>query len=74
MDIKNVEFYTSPDGDVLVKELNRPVYVLSENEGWLHVLVPEGEIAPRISWRGTYGYVRADEVAQGRTLAELRWR
>lgn len=50
------------------------VHVLSENEGWLHVLVPEGEIAPRISWRGTYGYVRADEVTQGRTLAELRWR
>ena len=50
------------------------VHVLTENEGWLHVLVPEGEIAPRISWRGTYGYVRADEVTQGRTLAELRWR
>lgn len=50
------------------------VHVLCENEGWLHVLMPEGEIAPRVSWRGTYGYVRADEVTQGRTLAELRWR
>ena len=50
------------------------VHVISENEGWLHVLVPEEKIAPRVSWRGTYGYVRSDEVTQGATLAELRWR
>lgn len=31
MELKNIEFYTSPDGDVLVKEVNRPVYVLSES-------------------------------------------
>ena len=30
MELRNVEFYTSPDGDVLVKEIGRPVYVLTE--------------------------------------------
>ena len=70
-----VALHTSPGGaEKGTLSPGTMAHVLSESEGWLHVLVPEGEIAPRISWRGTYGYVRADEVTQGRTLAELRWR
>ena len=67
--------YQSPDG--AQKGILSPgttVHVLAENEGWLHVLVPKGEIEPRVSWEGVYGYVRADEVTQGATLAEVRWR
>ena len=67
--------YTSPGGTLKgTLSPGQTVYVLAESEGWLHVIVPEGEIASRVRWDGVYGYVRADAVTQGETLAELRWR
>ena len=72
---REIALYMSPGG--AQKGALSPgtvAYVLAENEGWLHVLVPQGDITPRVSWEGTYGYVKADGVTQGKTLAELRWK
>lgn len=66
----------SPEGETFARLLpGAKMYVLAENEGWLHVLVPkEGEIQATVDWDGIYGYVRTDEVVQGNTLAELAWK
>lgn len=66
----------APDGETFAELLpGATMYVIAENEGWLHVIVPrEGGAKAIVDWDGVYGYVRADEVVQGDTLAELKWK
>lgn len=66
----------APDGEAFAKLLpGATMYVIAENEGWLHVIVPrEGGAKAIVDWDGVYGYVRADEVVQGDTLTELKWK
>ena len=33
-EIANIEFYNTPEGDVMMKELGFPAVVLSENNRW----------------------------------------
>ena len=49
------------------------MHVLLEKSGWLYVCVPRDEIGWAMDVNGVYGYVRADEVAQAPSLAQLRW-
>lgn len=66
----------APDGETFAKLLpGATMHVIAENEGWLHVIVPrEGPAEVIVDWDGVYGYVRADEVVQGDTLADLKWK
>lgn len=41
------------------------VHVLGERDGWLHVIVPNGELTWRTDWDGTYGFVKAEDMAVG---------
>lgn len=50
------------------------MHVITENEGWLHVVIPRSEITWAIDWDGTYGFVKASDVTQGETLTELKWK
>lgn len=49
------------------------MHVLLETGDWLYVCVPRNEIDWTMDVNGVYGYVRADEVTQAPTLAQLRW-
>lgn len=41
------------------------VHVLGERDGWLHVIVPRGELTWQTDWKGTYGFVKAEDMAVG---------
>ncbi len=71
----DVALRRAPDGESkLTLSAGTMMHVLAERDGWLHVIVPRGAITAHPDWDGTYGYVRASEVTQGKTLTELRWR
>lgn len=48
------------------------VHVLGERDGWLHVIVPRGEITWQTDWDGTYGFVRAKDVTVGVSMTDAK--
>ncbi len=50
------------------------MHVISERDGWLHVVIPRGEITWKTDWDGTYGFVRKSSVVIGQSLADLYWK
>ena len=67
--------YALPDGESIaaLKE-GTLVHVLAENNGWLHVIVPRGELTWQTDWDGTYGFVRAVDMAVGLSKADAVWK
>lgn len=50
------------------------VHVLGERDGWLHVIVPRGEIIWQTDWEGTYGFVKAQDMAVGISRADAMYK
>lgn len=50
------------------------MHVLEEKDGWAHVIVPRSEITWQTDWDGTYGFVRADDVVMGVSVADVKWK
>ena len=64
-----------PDGEaVATVEAGTLMHVIIENEGWVHVIVPRGEISWLTDWDGMYGFVRTDEVTTGVSIADMMWK
>jgi len=49
------------------------VHVLAENGGWLHVVLPRNGLTWQTDWDGTYGFVRAGDMAVGLSKADALW-
>lgn len=60
-----------PDGDA-VKEIpaGTLLHVIEENDGWLHVILPRGEISWRTDWNGTYGFIEKKNALVGISAAD----
>ena len=55
-----------PGGENMIKlSADTYVHVLGERDGWLHVIVPRGELGWQTDWNGTYGFVKAGDMAVG---------
>jgi len=55
-----------PDGESIMQlEADTYVHVLGRKDGWLHVIVPRNELTWQTDWNGTYGFVRAQDMAVG---------
>lgn len=50
------------------------VHVLAQSDGWLHVIVPRGELTWDTDWGGTYGFVKAKNMAVGLSRADAVWK
>ncbi len=50
------------------------VHVLAEADGWLHVILPRAELTWETDWDGTYGFVKAQDMAVGVCKADAVWR
>jgi len=46
------------------------VHVLGERDGYLHVILPRGEIGWQTDWGGTYGFVRSKDMDVGVSKAD----
>lgn len=60
-----------PDGDA-VKDIpaGTLLHVIEENDGWLHVILPRGEISWQTDWDGTYGFIPKKDAAVGISVAD----
>lgn len=72
---KETALLQRPDGE-RVKEIPEGtlMHVIEENDGWLHVIVPRGEIAWQTDWDGTYGFIRKADAAIGVSIADAIWK
>ena len=69
------ELMHMPDeGTAMQLETDTYVHVLGERDGWLHVIVPSGELSWQTDWDGTYGFVRAQDVAVGISKADAMYK
>lgn len=60
-----------PDGnDVKAVPAGTLLHVIEENDGWLHVILPRGEISWRTDWNGTYGFVEKKDALVGISAAD----
>lgn len=50
------------------------VHVLGERDGWMHVIVPREEIDWQTDWEGTYGFVKAEDMAVGISKADAMYK
>lgn len=50
------------------------MHVLARNDGWLHVIIPRGEITWKTDWEGEYGYVQENSVTTGLSIADVAYR
>lgn len=51
--------------DTLMHVLNEPV------NGWVHVMIPQGELSWQMDSDGTSGYLREEEITQGWSVKEM---
>ena len=51
--------------DTLMHVLNEPV------NGWVHVMIPQGELSWQMDSDGTSGYLRVEEITQGWSVKEM---
>ena len=63
-----------PGGEA-VMQLKPDTYahVLGERDGWLHIILPRGEMMWQTDWDGTYGFVRAKDVAVGVSMTDAKY-
>ena len=50
------------------------VHVLGERDGYLHVIVPRGELSWQTDWDGTYGFVRREDIIVGISRADAMYK
>lgn len=64
-----------PDGAVVKTVAEGTLlHVIEENDGWLHVILPRGEISWQTNWDGTYGFIRKKDAAVGVSKADAIWK
>ena len=63
-------------GGESIMQLEQDVYVhvLGECDGFLHVIVPRGELTWMTDWDGIYGFVRKEDLAVGISKADASWK
>lgn len=61
------------DGKVTDLEKGVKFHVITEQNGWLYVVVPRGEIGWFMDAEGTYGYVKAGDVFISGSGMKLDW-
>ena len=44
------------------------------DNGFLHVIVPRGELTWMTDWDGIYGFVRKEDLAVGISKADVSWK
>lgn len=59
---------------VMALEEGALVHVIMDRDGWLHVIVPRGELTWQTDWDGTYGFVKAEDMAVGISKADARYK
>lgn len=70
---RHVMLRSEPDGEAVMQlPAGTVMQVISENEGWLHVILPEDD-GWAFDWDGLYGYVRADDVITGASPADIQY-
>lgn len=70
-----VQLLNKPDGSAIsVLEEGTLVHVIMNHDGWLHVIVPRGELTWQTDWDGLYGFVKADEMTVGISKADAVWK
>lgn len=72
---KETALLQRPDGEQ-VKEIPEGtlLHVIEENDGWLHVILPRGEISWQTDWDGAYGFIRKADAAIGVSAADAIWK
>lgn len=61
------------DGTIMQLSAGTKLHVMADTGGWLHVMIPTGDIGWMMDINGTDGYVRAGDVALGATALQLDW-
>lgn len=61
------------DGSVKDIDAGTKMHVIAVLGDWLHVVIPQGEIGWMMDVNGTDGYVKASDVTQAATSAQLDW-
>lgn len=71
----DVQMLDRPGGKVMMTlEEGTLVHAIMEHDGYLHVIVPRGEISWQTDWNGTYGFVKSEDVTVGVSIADVMWR
>lgn len=72
---QEMQLRDTPDGEEIgIIPAGAIMHLLYESDGWAHVILPQNEIAWETDWNGVYGFVRADEVTQGISIADVTWK
>ena len=72
---REISLRTLPDGETKQTiPAGTLMHVVIENDGWAHVIIPRGEITWKTDWDGAYGFVKADEVEIGLSVADVVYR
>ncbi|MBE5800031.1 MAG: SH3 domain-containing protein [Clostridiales bacterium] len=67
--------YAAPQGESMQRlAAGTLVHVLGGRNGYLHVIVPRGELTWQTDWDGTYGFVKAEDMVVGISKADAIWR
>ena len=63
-------------GGNVIMQLNTDsyVHVLGERDGYMHVIVPHGELNWQTDWDGTYGFVRKEDIVVGISRTDARYK
>ena len=70
-----IVMYTFPGGqEGITLPTGTLMHVLMENDGWLHVIYPQVEIAWQTDWDGAYGFIRSEEAVVGVSIADAMWK
>lgn len=71
----DVELLDRPDGKaIMTLKEGTLVHAIMDHDGYLHVIVPRGEIAWQTDWDGTYGFVKSGDMTVGMSIADVIWR
>ena len=70
-----VQLLDKPGGSaIMTLEAGTLVHSIMDHDGWLHVIVPRGELTWQTDWDGTYGFVKGEDMAVGISKADVMWR
>jgi hypothetical protein len=61
------------DGSVMDLNAGTKMHVIAELGGWMHVVIPQGDIGWMMDINGTDGYVKASDITQAATSIQLDW-
>ncbi len=61
------------DGKAMDLKAGTKMHIITEQNGWLYVVVPQGDIGWFMDVNGTYGYVKQDDVRTASSSLALDW-